>query len=118
MTTNSLNTFHQTTELRQTNKQKVLEALRAEDNQSRFEVGRHTGLGDWEAQKRISDLVNDGKVVITGSRKHGNNEISLYSIKKQLSLFPEKKKPSLRNWLKKEYPEILYKYELLIKHEL
>lgn len=54
--------------------------MKIERNQSRFEVGRRTGLGDIESQRRLSDLVNDGKAVITGSRKHFQNEVSLYSV--------------------------------------
>jgi len=106
MTTNSNAAYNSTAELRKTNKQKVYECLKKEANQSRFEVGRVTGLGDWEAQKRICDLVNDGKVIITGSRKHFNCDISLYSVVSQLQLFPVKK-VRLRTWLKKEHPEIL-----------
>jgi len=81
MTTNSLSTFHQTTELRQSNKLKCLEALRTENNQSRFEIGRKTGLGDIEAQRRLSNLYNDEKIDITGSRKHGEHDVSLYSVR-------------------------------------
>ncbi len=118
MTTNSINAYNSTVELRQTNKQKVLECLGTERNQSRFEIGRKTGLGGFESQRRISDLLNDGKVIITGSRKHGNNEISLYSVKEQLELFQIEKKPSFAKWAKKEHPEIWQKYEVLILHEL
>ena len=100
MTTNSINTFNETVELRKTNKEKVFEVLKSERNQSRFEVGRKTGLGDWESQKRISDLVNDGKVVITGSRKHFNHDISLYSVKEQLTLYPVEKPEKLAAWIK------------------
>lgn len=118
MTTNSLNTFHQTVELRQTNKDKCLAALRTEPNQSRFEIGRKTGLGDIEAQRRLSDLVNEDKADITGSRKHGEYEVSLYSVRAQLVLFPNKKPPTLKVWLKENHPDILHKYQVLIKHEL
>ena len=117
MTANSIETYHQTTELRQTNKTKCLEALRTERNQSRFEIGRKTGLGDIEAQRRLSDLVNEDKATITGSRKHGLCEVSLYSEVSQLQLF-NTKKLSLRQWLKREHPEIWEKYKTLILHEL
>jgi hypothetical protein len=117
MTQNSITTYNSTVELRQTNKQKVFDCLKENPNSSRFEVGRLTGLGGFESQRRISDLVNDGKVIITGSRKHFNNEVSLYSVKSQMQLF-DNKKISLRKWLKKEYPEILAKYEILIEHKL
>lgn len=117
MTTNSKAAFGSTSELRATNRKKVLEALLTEQNQSRFEIGRKTSLGDIESQRRLSDLMNEGKITITGSRKHFNCDISLYSVVSQLELFPVKK-VRLRNWLKKEHPEILAKYELLIEHKL
>lgn len=113
MTANSIETFNATSEIRQLNKAKVFAALLAERNQSRFEIGRKTGLGDIEAQRRLSDLVNEDKVEITGSRKHFKRDVSLYSVKEQLTIF--EKKVSLRKWLKKEHPEILEQYEKLNK---
>ena len=110
MTENSIDAFNSTVELRQTNKNKVLEALKTENNQSRFEIGRKTGLGDIEAQRRLSDLYNEGSVVITGSRKHFKLDVSLYSIKRQLELYPIKKKPTLKEFITKYYPEILKEY--------
>jgi len=118
MTENSTNAYIQTEELRQSNKNKVFEALKTERNQSRFEIGRKTGLGDIESQRRLSDLYNEGKAIITGSRKHFNQEVSLYSVKDQLDLFPKKKKPRLRKWLEQEAPELLTKYDVLYNHAL
>lgn len=118
MTTNSINTYHQTSEMRQTNKQKVFECLKTERNQSRFEIGRKTGLGGFESQRRLSDLMNEGKIIITGSRKHGEHEISLYSVVEQLELFPVEKRPSFAKWVKKEHSEIWEKYRILILKEL
>jgi len=117
MTNNSNTAYNSTAELRATNAKKVFEALQTEPNQSRFEIGRKSGLGDIESQRRLSDLVNDGKVIITGSRKHFKCDISLYSVLLQTELFPVKK-VRLRAWLKKEFPEVLAKYELLINHNL
>jgi len=118
MTENSIKAYNQTAKLQQSNKEKVLQALRKEGNHSRFWVGRETGLGHLESQRRLSDLVNEDKVVITGSRKHFNQDISLYSIKDQGTLFPVEKQLSLRQWLKKEFPEILYKYEILVEKKI
>jgi predicted HTH transcriptional regulator len=118
MTTNSKMTFLQTVELRLSNKSKCLEALRTEPNQSRFEIGRKTGLGDIEAQRRLSDLYNDEKIDITGSRKHGEHEVSLYSVRSQLVLFPNVKPPTFTKWAKENHPEIWHEYEVLILHKL
>ena len=111
MTTNSLKTYAETEQLRQTNKEKVFEVLKTERNQSRFEIGRKSGLSDIESQRRLSDLVNDGKAVITGSRKHFEHDVSLYSAKEQFSLFNTKPK-SLKSWLKESHPETLEQYKI------
>jgi predicted HTH transcriptional regulator len=110
MTENSIETFHATKEMRSKNEKIVFEALLKHPRSSRFYIGRITGLGDIEAQRRLSDLVTNGSVVVTGKRKHGKNNVSLYSVKDQLELYPDKKKPPLRSWLKKKYPEILEEY--------
>jgi len=114
MTTNSIETFNTTAELRQLNKQKVWEALQTERNQSRFEIGRKTMLGDIEAQRRLSDLINEDKAVITGSRKHFKRDVSLYSVKEQLSMFNEKKL-TLKAWLKTNHADIFEQWEKLNK---
>jgi hypothetical protein len=118
MTNNSINAFYSTVEMRQTNKQKVLECLKTERNQSRLEVGRKTGLGGFESQRRLSDLMNEGKIIITGRRKHGKHEISLYSVTEQLELFTVKNRPSFAKWAKQTHPEIWEKYRVLILKEL
>jgi len=109
-TTNSIETYRQTKELRQKNKDKVFAVLQTERNQSRFEIGRKSGLGDIESQRRLSDLVAEDKAVITGSRKHFNHKISLYSAKEQLYLFTTKKQ-RLSEWLKEKYPEIYNEFK-------
>ena len=111
MTQNSIKTYNQTSELRQTNKMIVLKALQSEPNQSRFEIGRKTGLGDIESQRRLSDLVNEDKAIITGSRKHFKHDVSLYSVKEQLTLYPVEKPKKLVEWLKDGYLAIYEEYE-------
>ena len=112
MTTNSIQTFNSTVELRKTNKEKVFECLKIERNQSRFEIGRRTGLGDIESQRRLSDLVNDGKAIITGSRKHFEHKVSLYSVKEQLTLYQVENPKKLAEWLKQVHPKIFEEYEV------
>lgn len=115
MTTNSKKTYAETELSRQTNKEKVFEALKTERNQSRFEVGRKAGLSDIEAQRRLSDLVNEGKVIITGSRKHFEHEISLYSVKEQLTLYKKEKPLKLADWLKQTHPMILDEFRIYMQ---
>jgi len=100
-----------------THKEMIVEVLKRNPDSSRFEVGRLTGLGHLEAQRRLSDLKNDGRVIETGSRKHGNNRVSLYGIKSQLQMFPTNRL-SLRKWLENEHPDILFKYDALYNHKL
>ena len=111
MTQNSIKTYNQTSELRQTNKMIVLKALQSEPNQSRFEIGRKTGLGDIESQRRLSDLVNEDKAIITGSRKHFKHDVRLYSAKQQLTLYQKEKPQKLAEWLKNNHPEISDQYK-------
>ena len=110
MTENSIEAFHATKELRAKNKQLVFNALLKHPRSSRFCIGRITGLGDIEAQRRISDLVNEGKVVVVGKRKHFKRNVSLYYVKDQLELYPTEKKLSLKAWMKYWYPTILKEY--------
>jgi len=111
MTKNSMDAFASTEQMRLKHKQRVLIALKNNPKSSRFSIGRITGLGDIEAQRRISELMNEKLVEITGSRLHLGNYISLFSVKEQLELFPKVKKPGLKRWLKTEHPEILDLYE-------
>lgn len=86
--------------------------MKIERNQSRFEVGRRTGLGDIESQRRLSDLFYDGKAIITGSRKHFQHEVSLYSVKEQLTLYPVEKPKKLGDWLLECHPDVFNEYQI------
>ena len=118
MTENSIEAFNATKEQRKINKQIVFNALLKHTRSSRFCIGRITGLGDIEAQRRISDLVTDEKVIAVGKRKHFKRNVSLYSVKDQLTLYPAIKKLTLKQFLEKEHPDILHKYKALHCHEL
>lgn len=114
MTENSIEAFHATKELREKNKQLVFNALLKHPRSSRFCIGRITGLGDIESQRRISDLVNKDKTIIAvGKRKHFKRNVSLYSVKDQLELYPTEKKPTIRQFFKDEAPELLKKFDAL-----
>ncbi len=91
--------------------------LLLKSNQSRLNLGRRLGINDIEVQRRLSDMKRDGEVQVTGSRKHGENTISLYSLTSQLSMFPDKKL-TLRQYFSKEAPDLLHKFDALYKHQL
>lgn len=118
MTKSSKEAFFKNAEKRATNKELVIEALKLNPNRSRFGIGEITGLGHLEAQRRLSDLKNEDRVIETGTRKHGNCEISLYSLKLQLELYPRKPKPTLKQFIESEAPHLLHKYDALYNHKL
>ena len=117
---NSLSAYFDESNQRKFKSQKaqIVRLLTSNPNHSRFYVGKMIGISDHAAQKRLSDLITEGTIFISGERKHGDNTISLYSIKQQLELYPVKKKPTLIKFLEDEYPDILHKYNALVNHEL
>jgi hypothetical protein len=117
MTENSNEAFHATKEQRAKNELLVFNALLKNPRSSRFCIGRITGLGDIEAQRRISDLVSNDKVVIVGKRKHFKRNISLYSVKDQMELYPTEKKLTYIQYCKtrEDWKHI---YEALINHKI
>lgn len=118
MTQNSIEAFKATSGQRAKNKQLVFDALKANPKSTRFRIGEITGLGDIEAQRRISDLVNEGKVVIVGKRKHFKCYVSTYSIKQQLEIPLPDKKQTINAFLKEHYPHILIEYKERNNHKL
>ena len=117
MTQNSTSAFLQHVAKIGTNKEKILETLKRYPNITRFSVGRITGMGHLEAQRRLSDLKNEGKVYESGSRKHGKNRISTYSLITQQSLFTTKHK-TLKEFIQEEYPDIYSIWDTLYNHKL
>lgn len=118
MTENSIEAFKLGKAQREKNKLLVFNALKKNPNSSRFCIGRITGLGDIEAQRRLSDLKAEGKVIVSGKRKHFKRNISLYSVKQQLELYPEEKKLTFEKWAKKYRPNWWNEYRTVIHHEL
>ncbi|MCK5605325.1 hypothetical protein KAR91_25760 [Candidatus Pacearchaeota archaeon] len=100
-----------------TQKAQIVRLLIDNPNHSRFYLGLRLGIGDHGIQKRLSDLYNEGIIQVSGSRKHGENTISLYSVVSQLSMFQEKK-PTLRQFIKKEYPNVLHEFNARYNFEL
>ena len=57
------------------------------------EVQNLTGLNYSSAQKRISDLLNEGFLVYSGNKEEYGNSVSIWSRStNQLSIIPQKKK--------------------------
>ena len=91
-------------------KAKIVRYLKGNPNRSRFSTGNHLGISSHSAQKRLSDLINEGTIKVTGERKHGENTISLYSLMEQLQLFDIPKKANINVFLKEYYPHILIEF--------
>ena len=100
-----------------THKDLILNVLKTFPDITRFSVGRLTGLGHLEAQRRLSELKGENKVYESGSRKHGNNRVSTYSLTTQGVLF-DTKRINLRRWLSDKYPHILFEFDALNNHKL
>jgi hypothetical protein len=117
MTEYSIEAYKATTKQREKNREIVLKALLKHPRSSRFCIGRITGLGDIEVQRRISDLVNVDKVIAVGKRKHFKRNISLYSVKDQLELYPTEKKLTFIQYAntREDWKHI---YEAVVNHEL
>lgn len=112
MNSNSLNAYFDKNNQRKFNSQKakIVRFLSQYPEQSRFTLGYYLGISDHAAQKRISDLVNEGIVCPSGTITNGNNQVSVYSLCDNQH---EKKsaKISLKSFLKENHPEILEQYE-------
>lgn len=103
---------------RLSHKQRCYNALIGETKGlSYFLVAAKAGLTQQQTWKRLSDLNKEDKIIIIGTETINNRTFSLYAINQQPPLFYTKKL-SLKDWLKLNFPEILTKYEILIKKEL
>ena len=61
----------------------VLDVVRAFPGSTAGKIGKETKLGHVRAQRRLSDLKNDGVVFISGKEKYkGNNQSRWYPTKK------------------------------------
>jgi hypothetical protein len=101
----------------ETNKEKITAVLERYPDITRFAVGRLTGIGHLEAQRRLSDLKNENKVYESGTRKHGINRVSTYSLVRQLSWVNSARIPCSK-WLKQKYPNIWHEYNMLQNQNL
>lgn len=118
--TNSLNAYLDPSNQKKfnTQKAKIVQVLKDNPNHSRFYLGLKLGINDHGIQKRLSDLVNEGTVTVTGERKHGDNTISLYSLSDQLQLFSIPQKQTINAFLKEHYPHILIEFNGRNNHKI
>ena len=92
-------------------------ALKNDFGMTYREVAHKVRLKPDSCWKRLSELHSDGKIKVIGERIENGNANSVYAINNEPELFTVKKL-TLREWMKKEHPEILHKYDVLFLREL
>lgn len=120
MNSNSLSAYFNENNVKKfsTQKAQIVRLLSRNPNHSRFYVGRQLGISDIAAQRRLSDLLKENSIYVSGEREHGGNTISLYSVKLHQDLYPIDILPTFLEWSKINYPQIVFEYNALKKHEL
>ena len=120
MNKNSLSAFFDESNRRtfKSHKARLVRELSRNPNQHTHQLALKMGLSNEQVNKRLSDSDNSDIFETNGNTTYRGNSIALYKIKDQLSMFPLEKKISLRNWLKNDYPEILFEYEAMIEHKI
>ena len=95
----------------------VFNALKSEPAGMTYrEIARKVRLTPDAVWKRASELHKAGKIKIIEKRLENGFPNSIYAINPEAEDF--KPVPTLREWLHASHPEILHKYQVLIKHEL
>ena len=100
---------------RETHRQRCLKGLERETTGLTYmQLAAKIGLKPDQTWKRVSELNRDGLIMICGT----TDTYSRYRLIREPGLFKPEKVPPLKKWLSLFHPEILHKYQILIKHEL
>lgn len=94
----------------------IVEAMKDGLKRGYKEIAFKVRLKEEQVWKRVSELESDGRLINVGTVKINGRENTLYQY--NFNHLPATKKQSLKDWLKKEHPEILNKYKILVQHEL
>ena len=114
MKQNSLKAYFDESNQRKFNshKAKIIRELKEIPNQHSYQLANNIILSNEATKKRLTDLLNEGSIEVSGSVEYYGNMVSTYRIKEQLTFFCDRKL-TLRNWMKDRYPENLKEYDLL-----
>ena len=114
MNQNSLKAYFDESNQRKFNshKAKIIRELSKTPYQHSYQLARNVRLSNEAIKKRLSDLLNEGSIVVSGSVEYYGNSVSLYRVKTDHEI-DSVRKPTLRNWLKDRHHEILKQYDLL-----
>lgn len=81
------------------------------------EVAAKVRLKPDQCWKRLSELHTEGRIITCGVKEENGNANSIYAINDNPPLF-HVKKLTLREFIEKENPALLHKYEALHEHKL
>lgn len=114
MNQNSLQAYFDESNQRKFNshKARIIRSLKEIPNQHSYHLSMRVRLSNEAAKKRITDLLNEGFIEVSGSVDYYGNTVSTYRIKEQLTFLCDRK-PTLRSWMKENHPENLKEYDLL-----
>ena len=114
MKQNSLKAYFDESNQRKFNSHKaiIFRELSKTPYQHSYQIARNVKLVNEEVKKRLTDLLNEGSIMVTGSVEYYGNSVSLYRVKTDHEI-DSVRKPTLRNWLKDRHHEILKQYDLL-----
>ena len=114
MTAQSKQAFAESKEVRQTQKKIILKAFLMGFKGTNRELAQHAGLSYETCHKRTAELLQESKIIITGSVDVDGYQNSVYKLNNEPELFVCKKL-TLRQWMKINHPEILQQHDNLCK---
>jgi DNA-binding Lrp family transcriptional regulator len=81
------------------------------------EIAARVRLSYAQVHKRTAELEDAGTLLNISTKIENGNKCSVYKFNPEPQLFPVKRL-TFKQWVKKEFPDVLYKYELLEQHKL
>ena len=114
MNQNSLQAYFDESNQRKFNshKAKIIRELKEIPNQHSYQLANNIILSNEATKKRLTDLLNEGSIEVSGSVEYYGNNVSLYRVKTDHKIDFICKVP-FKKWVKDTYPEVLKQYNLL-----
>lgn len=114
MTAQSKQAFAESKQTRWTHRNILFNQFKRGFKGTNRELAKVVVLPYESVHKRTAELLQEGKIIITGSVDCDGYQNSVYCLNKEPELFVCKKL-TLRQWLKNQHPEILEQFEKLNK---
>ena len=114
MNKNSLKAYFDESNQRKFNSHKaiIFRELSKNPCQHSYQIARNVKLSNESCKKRITDLLNEGSIIVTDSVKYHGNTVSIYKVISDPDPYSFRKL-TLRTWMKEHHPDILKEYDLL-----